>query len=57
MIDRVRKHFDLWSERLVADMAYGSGELLGLLVHKRGIEPHIPVIHCPASKRSVADRG
>lgn len=44
MIDRVRERFDLWPERLIADMAYGSGEMLGWLVHERGIEPHIPVI-------------
>jgi len=44
MIDRVRDRFDLWPERLIADMAYGSGEMLGWLVHERGIEPHIPVI-------------
>ncbi len=44
MIDRVRERFDLWPERLIADMAYGSGEMLGWLVEERGIEPHIPVI-------------
>ena len=44
MIDRVRKRFELWPERLIADMAYGSGEMLGWLVEERGIEPHIPVI-------------
>jgi len=44
MIERVRKRFELWPERLIADMAYGSGEMLGWLVEERGIEPHIPVI-------------
>jgi transposase len=44
MIDRVRERFDLWPERLIADMAYGSAEMLGWLVEERGIEPHIPVI-------------
>ena len=44
MIERVRERFDLWPERLIADTAYGSGEMLGWLVEKRGIEPHIPVI-------------
>lgn len=44
MIDRVRERFELWPERLIADMAYGSGEMLGWLVEERGIEPHIPVI-------------
>ena|GEM_PF-5968070 len=28
MTDRVRKRFDLWPERLIADLAYGSGEML-----------------------------
>ena len=44
MIDRVRDRFDLWPERLIADMAYGSAEMLGWLVEERGIAPHVPVI-------------
>jgi transposase len=43
MIDRVDERFGLWPERLAADTAYGSGEMLDWLVHERGIEPHIPV--------------
>jgi transposase len=43
MLDRVSERFDLWPERLVADAGYGSAENLALLVHERGIEPHIPV--------------
>lgn len=43
MIDRVDKQFGLNPERLAADTAYGSGEMLAWLVHERGIEPHIPV--------------
>ena len=43
MIDRVDKLFGLNPERLAADTAYGSGEMLAWLVHERGIEPHIPV--------------
>ena len=43
MIERTRDRFGLTPERLVADTAYGSGEMLGWLVGK-GIEPHIPVI-------------
>jgi transposase len=43
MIDRVDERFDLCPERLAADTAYGSGEMLDWLVHERGIEPHIPV--------------
>ncbi|MEO1721153.1 MAG: IS1182 family transposase, partial [Pseudomonadota bacterium] len=44
MIDRVRDRFDLWPERLIAETAYGSGEMLGWLVEERSIEPHFPVI-------------
>jgi hypothetical protein len=44
MIERVQHRFGLWPERLIADTAYGSGEMLGWLVNERGIEPHIPVI-------------
>ncbi len=43
MIDRTRDRFDLTPERLAADTAYGSGEMLGWL-EARQIEPHIPVI-------------
>ncbi len=43
MIERTRERFDLSPERLAADAAYGSGEMLGWLT-ERQIEPHIPVI-------------
>ena len=43
MIERTRDRFGLTPERLAADTAYGSGEMLGWLVGE-GIEPHIPVI-------------
>jgi transposase len=43
MIERIDERFDLYPERLVGDAAYGSGEMLGWLVHEHGIEPHIPV--------------
>ncbi len=43
MIERTRDQFDLTPERLAADTAYGSGEMLGWLV-EQGIEPHIRVI-------------
>lgn len=43
MLDRTQEHFALYPERLAADSAYGSAEMLGWLVHERGIEPHIPV--------------
>ena len=43
MIARTRDRFGLSPERLAADTAYGSGDMLGWLVGE-GIEPHIPVI-------------
>src|SRR5271155_5300885 len=43
MIERSMERFDLHPARLIGDTAYGSAEMLNWLVHKRGIEPHIPV--------------
>jgi hypothetical protein len=43
MIERVEARLDLYPERLAADTAYGSAEMLHWLVHERGIEPHVPV--------------
>lgn len=43
MIERAEARFDLYPERLAGDAAYGSAEMLGWLVHQRGIEPHVPV--------------
>jgi hypothetical protein len=43
MIERAQDRFGLYPERLAADSAYGSAEMLAWLVHERGIEPHIPV--------------
>ncbi|PZQ86809.1 MAG: IS5/IS1182 family transposase [Leifsonia xyli] len=43
MVERAQDRFGLWPERLAADSAYGSAEMLAWLVHERGIEPHIPV--------------
>jgi transposase len=43
MIKRTQECFGLYPERLAADTAYGSAEMLGWLVHECGIEPHIPV--------------
>ncbi len=43
MIDRVDQRFGLYPERLAADSAYGTAEMLDWLVNARGIEPHIPV--------------
>lgn len=43
MIERTEQRFDLDPERLAADTAYGTAEMLDWLVHERGIEPHVPV--------------
>jgi transposase len=43
MIDRVEARFGLYPERLAADTAYGSAEMLAWLVEERAIAPHIPV--------------
>ena len=43
MIARIDERFDIYPERLAGDAAYGSAEMLGWLVHERGIEPHVPV--------------
>ena len=43
MIERSEERFNLYPQRLAGDAAYGSAEMLGWLVHERGIEPHVPV--------------
>jgi len=43
MIARARDRFDLHPERLAADTAYGSAEMLDWLANKQNIEPHVPV--------------
>jgi transposase len=42
MIERTEDRLDLKPDHIAADVAYGTGEMLGWLV-ERGIEPHIPV--------------
>ena len=42
MLERAAECFDLRPDHLAADVAYGTGEMLGRLV-ARGIAPHIPV--------------
>ena len=44
MIERVREQHDLSPQRLAADTAYGSAEMLNWLVNEQGVHPHIPVI-------------
>jgi transposase len=43
MIERTEKRFDLKPQRLIGDMAYGTGPMLGYLVQDKQISPHIPV--------------
>ena len=43
MIVRAKERFDLHPERLAADTAYGSAEMLNWLVNDQRIQPHVPV--------------
>lgn len=56
MIDRVNDTFGIKPERLIADTAYGKGEMLDWLVQKRGIAPHIPVIDKSARNDGTFER-
>lgn len=55
MIERTRRRFGLKPSRLAADAAYGSGRLIGWLMH-RGIEPHVPVLHREAQTKGMLTR-
>ena len=44
MLERTTERFGLKPERLAADSAYGSAEMLHWLVDEQKIEPHVPVI-------------
>jgi hypothetical protein len=41
MIERTDDRLGVCPERLAADSAYGSAEMLGWLVNEHAIEPHI----------------
>ncbi|QDM22697.1 IS1182 family transposase [Tardiphaga sp. vice154] len=56
MIDRTEERLGLRPERLAADSAYGSAEMLGWLVDERAIEPHIPVFDKSARKDGTFPR-
>jgi hypothetical protein len=43
MIERANDSLGLHPDRLAADTAYGTAEMLEWLVHQQGIAPHIPV--------------
>ena len=44
MLERTADRFGFKPERLAADSAYGSAEMLHWLVDEQKIEPHVPVI-------------
>lgn len=48
--------FGVWPERLAADTAYGSAEMLAWLVHERDIQPHIPVFDKSARRDGTFER-
>lgn len=56
MIERTKHRFGLYPERLAADTAYGSAEMLAWLVHERGIEPHIPVFDKSERRNGTFER-
>ena len=56
MIGRAEERFGLYPERLAADSAYGSAEMLGWLVYERGIEPHIAVFDKSARTDGTFER-
>jgi transposase len=56
MIDRTKDCFDLYPARLAGDSGYGSAEMLGWLVHEKGIAPHVPVFDKSARKDGTFSR-
>ncbi len=50
MIDRVEQRFHVKPQRLIGDTGYGSASMLGWLVKRKGIEPHVPVWDMSARK-------
>src|SRR5436305_7829133 len=57
MIERTEERLGLCPERLAADSAYGSAEMLGWLVNEQAIEPHIPVFDKSARDDGTFSRG
>ena len=56
MIERSLERFDLYPGKLMGDSAYGSAEMLGWLVYKHGIEPHVTVFDKSARKDGTFSR-
>ena len=52
MIERVQERFDLETEKLIGDTAYGPAEFLNWMVNEKGIEPHVQFgAHLPIGAR------
>jgi transposase len=43
MIERTEERFKLKPNRLIGDTAYGTSKILGWMVEKKSIEPHVPL--------------
>ncbi len=56
MIERSMQRFDLYPAKVMGDSAYGSAEILGWLVYKHGIEPHVTVFDKSARKDGTFSR-
>jgi transposase len=56
MIERTADRFGLRPQRLAADTAYGSAEMLNWLVEERHIAPHVPVIDKSARRDGTFPR-
>src|SRR6202790_5146853 len=56
MIERSMERFGLYPARLMGDSAYGSADMLGWLVHKHGIEPHVTVFDKSARNAATFHR-
>jgi transposase len=56
MVDRVEMRFDLKPQRLIADTAYGTAQMLGWMVEEKAIEPHIPVFDKTERKDGTFER-
>ena len=56
MIERAMDRFDLYPAKLMGDSAYGSAEMIGWLVYKHGIEPHVTVFDKSARKDGTFSR-
>ena len=56
MIERSLERFDLYPGKLMGDSAYGSAEMLGWLVYKHSIEPHVTVFDKSARKDGTFSR-